>query len=320
MDRALEMSVFAAVVEAGSFIGAVEGLRMSKAAVSRHVDALEQRLGVRLLQRTTRRLSLTEEGRIFYQRAKEVLAALDDAESEITSRTQEPSGLIRINVPLTFGIMHLAPLWSAFMQVYPQVDLDITLNDRVVDLVDEGYDLAVRIGDMPSSALISRKLASTRMMLCASPAYLARHGAPAHPQELAKHRVLAYTNWSGRDEWHFDGPDGKVSVGTRARVYTNNGDTCRAIALAHGGIMLQPSFMLQEDLRSGALVELMPEYRASELGVYAVYPTRKQLPLKVRRLVDYLVEAFRDVSWGDGGEGGVGRGGLSRPPASGPIR
>lgn len=298
MDRALEMTVFTAVVDAGSFVGAVDGLRMSKAAVSRHVDALEQRLGVRLLQRTTRRLSLTEEGRIFYQRAREVLAALDDAESEITSRTQEPSGLIRINVPLTFGILHLAPRWSDFMAAYPQVDLDITLNDRVVDLVDEGYDLAVRIGDMPSSALISRKLVATRMVLCASPTYLAQHGAPTHPHELAGHRVLAYTNWSGRDEWQFDGPHGKVSVSTRARVYANNGDTCRAIALAHGGIMLQPSFMLQDDLRRGDLVELMPEFRAIEIGVYAVYPTRKQLPLKVRRLVDFLVEAFRDVGWG----------------------
>ena len=184
------------------------------------------------------------------------------------------------------------------MAAYPQVDLDITLNDRVVDLVDEGYDLAVRIGDMPSSALISRKLVATRMVLCASPGYLAQHGAPTHPHELAAHRVLAYTNWSGRDEWQFDGPHGKVSVSTRARVYSNNGDTCRAIALAHGGIMLQPSFMLQDDLRRGDLVELMPEFRAIEIGVYAVYPTRKQLPLKVRRLVDFLVEAFRDVSWG----------------------
>lgn len=292
------MSVFTAVVEAGSFVGAVDALRMSKAAVSRHVDSLEQRLGVRLLQRTTRRLSLTEEGRIFYQRSKEVLAALDDAESEVSSRTLEPSGLIRVNVPLTFGIMHLAPLWNAFMHAHPQVDLDITLNDRVVDLVDEGYDLAVRISDLPDSMLISRKLVATRMMLCASPAYLELHGAPEHPQELMKHRVLAYANWSGRDEWHFDGPEGKVVVRTRARVYSNNGDTCRAIALQGGGIMLQPSFMLDEDLRRGHLVELMPEYRAIELGVYAVYPTRKQLPLRVRRLVDFLVDAFRDVSWG----------------------
>jgi DNA-binding transcriptional LysR family regulator len=300
MDRALEMTVFAAVVDAGSFVGAVEGLRMSKAAVSRHVDALEQRLGVRLLHRTTRRLSLTEEGRIFYQRARDVLAALDDAESEVSSRTLEPSGLIRINVPLTFGTMHLAPLWGAFLDLHPQVEMDITLNDRMVDLVDEGYDLAVRIGDLPSSALVSRRLAATRMRLCASPLYLARHGTPTHPHELAQHRMLAYTNWSDRDEWHFDGPDGKVSVRIRARVISNNGDTCCALARQHGGIILQPSFMVHQDLRAGELVELMPDYRASEIGVYAVYPTRKQLPLKVRRLVDYLVDAFQGISWEGG--------------------
>lgn len=298
MDRALEMSVFTAVVDAGSFVGASETLRMSKAAVSRHVDSLEQRLSVRLLQRTTRRLSLTEEGRLFYQRSKEVLSALDDAESEVTSRTREPSGLIRVNVPLSFGITHLAPLWSAFMEANPQIDLDITLNDRVVDLVDEGYDLAVRISVMPNSMLISRKLVSTRMTLCASPVYLEQYGTPTHPRELVKHRVLAYTDWSGRDEWHFDGPEGTVIARTKARVYSNNGDTCRAIASQHGGIILQPSFMLDEDLRRGRLIELMPDYRAIELGVYAVYATRKQLPLKVRRLIDFLVDAFRDVSWG----------------------
>jgi DNA-binding transcriptional LysR family regulator len=291
------MSVFIAVTEAGSFVGAAEGLRISKAAVSRHVDALEQRLGVRLLQRTTRRLSLTEEGRMFAVRAKEILAALEEAESEVGSRTREPSGLIRINVPLTFGIMHLAPLWADFLQNYPLIDLDITLNDRVVDLVEEGYDLAVRISDLPNSGLISRKLVSTRTVLCASPTYLERHGTPHHPRDLAQHRVLAYAGWANRDEWHFDGPEGKVAVRTRARVYSNNGDTCRSIALQHGGIMLQPGFMLDDDLRRGDLVELMPAYRAIELGVYAVYPTRKQLPLKVRRLVDYLVDAFRDQAW-----------------------
>ncbi len=297
MDRTLEMAVFTSVVEAGSFVGAVESLRMSKAAVSRYVDSLEQRLGVRLLQRTTRRLSLTDEGRMFYQRSKELLAALDDAEAEVASRNQDPSGVIRVNVPLSFGVDHLAPLWCRFMDAHPQVDLDISLNDRVVDLVDEGYDLAVRISAMPDSTLVSRKLASTRMLLCATPDYLARHGTPICPKDLAKHRVLAYTNWAGRDEWHFTGPDGAVSVRTRARVYSNNGDTCRAIALSHGGITLQPSFMLDQDVRAGMLVELMPQYRSVELGVYAVYPTRKQLSLKVRRLIDFLVDAFADVSW-----------------------
>jgi DNA-binding transcriptional LysR family regulator len=297
MDRALEMSVFAAVVEAGSFVGAVDALRMSKAAVSRHVDSLEQRLGVRLLQRTTRRLSLTEEGTMFYRRSKEILMALDDAESEITSRTHEPSGLIRVNVPLTFGIMHLASLWAAFMEAHPQVDLDITLNDRVVDLVDEGYDLAVRISTLSDSSLVCRKLAETELLACASPGYLSRHGIPAHPKELTAHRVVAYSHFSGRDEWKFEGPDGEVVVRTRARVYSNNGDTCRAIGLRDGGIILQPSFMIGEDLKRGDLVRILPEYRSVKLGIYAVYPSRKRLPLKVRRLVDFLSDAFLEPSW-----------------------
>jgi DNA-binding transcriptional LysR family regulator len=297
MDRSLEMAVFVAVVDAGSFVAAAEPLRMSKAAVSRHVDALEKRLGVRLLQRTTRRLSLTEPGRVFHRRAKAVLSALDEAESEVTSSAQTPKGAIRINVPVTFGIMHLAPLWGEFLETYPQVDLDITLNDRVVDLVDEGYDLAVRIGALANSSLVSRRLAGTRMVLCASPAYLAQAGVPTHPRDLAHHRVLAYTHWAGRDEWPFDGPDGPLTVRTQARVYSNNGDTCRAIALRGGGIMFQPSFMVDDDVRRGDLIELLPDYRSIERGIHVVYPTREQLPLKVRCLVDFLVTAFRDAPW-----------------------
>jgi DNA-binding transcriptional LysR family regulator len=297
MDRSQEMAAFVAVVDAGSFIGAVDTLRISKAAVSRYVDALEQRIGVRLLHRTTRRLSLTEEGRIFYQRARDILDAMDDAEAEVSSRILVPGGLVRVNLPLSFGMSHLAPLWGNFIAAFPQIDLDVTLNDRVVDLVDEGYDLAVRINSLPDSSMVCRKLAATEMVACASPGYLARHGTPKHPQELTGHRVLAYTYFAGRDEWRFSGPDGETVVRTRARVYSNNGDTCRAIALGDGGIILQPSFMVSEDLRRGDLVRLMPGYRSVELGIYAVYPSRKQLPLKVRCLVDFLVEAFRVAPW-----------------------
>lgn len=297
MDRTLEMTVFAAVVEAGSFVGAIDNLKMSKAAVSRHVNALEQRLGVRLLQRTTRRLSVTEAGRLFYQRAKEVLAAIEEAESEVSLRTREPSGRIRINVPLTFGILHLAPLWSRFLEGNPKVDLDISLNDRIVDLINEGYDMAIRIGILPSSGLVVRKLASTRSVLCASPGYLHTHGKPEHPRDLTNHSVIAYSNWSPADEWRFEGPEGKISVRIKPRVFSNNGDTSRAIALRHIGLIFEPSFIVEEDLRRGDLVEVMPEYRSAEMGIYAVFPTRKQMPLKVRRLVDFLVESFKDAAW-----------------------
>ncbi|MEM5318611.1 substrate binding domain-containing protein [Paraburkholderia sp. JHI869] len=201
---------------------------------------------------------------------------------------------MRVNVPLSFGMLHLAPLWGEFMAAYPEIDLDVTLNDRVVDMVDEGYDLAVRISALPDSSLVCRKLASTELVACASPGYVDIHGTPRHPSELASHRVLAYKYFSGRDEWQFHGPGGKVQVRTNARVYSNNGDTCRAIALRDGGIILHPDFMIGEDLKEGRLVRLMPEYRSIELGIYLVYPPRKQLPLKVRCLIDFLLDAFRE--------------------------
>lgn len=299
MDRALEMQVFCAVVDKGSFVAAVDSLQMSKAAVSRHVGALEERLGARLLQRTTRRLALTEAGRLFYAQAREILALLEQAEGSVLSGAQEPAGMLRVNVPVSFGIEHLAPLWADFMAAYPKVELDIALNDRVVDLLEEGYDMAVRIGRMDSSSLVGRRLAATRMRLCAAPAYLERHAPLRRPADLAAHRVVAYSNFAGRNEWTFHGPQGVESVQTSAFVRCNNGDTCRAIALGGGGVILQPSFMLHADLRRGSLVELLPEYRSLELGVYAVYPSRKHLAPKVRALVDFLGERLRGVDWGD---------------------
>lgn len=292
MDRFLEMQTFAAVVDAGSFVKAADALGMSKAAMSRHVNDLEARLGVRLLHRTTRRLSLTEEGEVFYARSKELLAGVDEAEAEITSRSGAASGLLRVNAPVTFGILHLAPLWGVFRSRHPQVSLDVTLADRVVDLVDEGYDMAIRIATLPSSTLISKRLATTRMVLCASPPYLKAHGVPLHPSELAVHAVISYSYWSTRDEWHFEGPQGQVSVKTNPCIHTNSGDTCRAAALAHQGIVLQPTFLLGDDLAAGTLVELMPQFRSIELGIYAVYPTRKHVPPKVRALIDFLAQHF----------------------------
>ncbi len=297
MSKIQEMISFVAVVEAGSFVRAAESTGLSKAAVSRHVGELEKRLGVRLLQRTTRRLSLTEEGGMFFARAKELLESIDEAESEITRRAGEARGLIRVNAPLTFGALHLAPLWGPFIDANPKVSLDISLSDRVVDVVDEGYDLAIRISRIPDSTLVTRKLASTRMVLCASPDYLEKHGTPAHPGDLADHAVISYTYWSTRDEWHFTGPDGDTTVRIRARIHTNNGDTCRRAALAHHGIILQPDFIIGHDLRRGDLVELMPDFRSIEVGIHAVYPSRAHLPLKTRRLIDFLADSLRAPAW-----------------------
>ena len=292
MDRFLEMQTFNAVVDAGSFVKAADAQGVSKAAVSRYVADLEARLGVRLLQRTTRRLSLTEEGQVFYARSKELLAGVEEAEIEVSSRSAAASGLLRVNAPLTFGIGHLAPLWGVFRTRYPNVTLDVTLADRVVDLVEEGYDVAIRIATLPSSTLISKRLTSTRMVLCASPHYLKLHGTPRQPAELADHAVISYSYWSTKDEWHFDGPQGPVSVKTHPCLHTNNGDTCRAAALAHQGVILQPTFLVGEDLAAGTLVELMPEFHSLEMGIYAVYPTRKHVSPKVRALVDFLAGHF----------------------------
>jgi DNA-binding transcriptional LysR family regulator len=297
MDRALEMQVFCTVVDKGSFVGAAQPLEMSKAAISRYISGLEERLGARLLHRTTRRLSLTDEGRQFYHQAKDVLAMMDAAEEAVSAAAPEPTGVLRVNAPVSFGVLHLGPLWADFMSAFPRVELDISLNDRLVDLVEEGFDAAVRIARMENSSLVGRRLATTRMCLCASPDYLQRHLPLVTLADLAAHGVVAYTNFASGNDWAFDGPAGPESVRTRSIVRCNNGDTCHSIALAGGGISLQPSFMVAQDLRKGRLVEVLPEYRSIELGVYVVYPSRKHVPPKVRALVNFLAERFAHPAW-----------------------
>lgn len=291
------LSSFLAVVRAGSFVAAAEASGLSKAAVSRHVAELEAQLGVRLLHRTTRRLSLTDDGQRFHARAVDLVASLDELEAETASTGGEAIGRLRINAPLTFGNLHLAPLWPGFLAAHPRVTLDITLNDRVVDLVEEGFDLAIRISHRLDPQLVSRRLASSRMVLCASPAYLQAHGTPEHPRELAAHVVFAYSYWSTGDDWTFSGPDDSVTVHVEPRIHTNSGDTCCEAALQGQGIVLQPDFLVGPDLQADRLVELMPEYRSLELGVHAVYASRKHLPMKTRRVIDFLATAFQNVEW-----------------------
>jgi len=297
MDKFQEMQSFVAVVNAGSFVKAADALDTSKAAVSRHVAELEQRIGTRLLNRTTRKLSLTDDGQAFYHRCVEILEAVDDAETDLSARSGEASGRVRVSAPVTFGIQYLAPLWGKFLALHPKVTLDVSLSDRTVDLVEEGYDLAIRIGNTPHPTLIGRKLAASRVVLCASPVYLEKHGEPRHPHELAGHDVISYSYWISRDEWRFMGPQGPVEVTVRSRLYANSGDTCRAAALEHQGIILQPDFLVWEDLRAGRLKELMPEYRSEELSIHVLYASRKQLPLKLRHLIDFLASSFQKPAW-----------------------
>lgn len=299
MDRFQEMRTFAAVVDAGTFVGASDVLSISKAAVSRQIAALEARLGARLLHRTTRKLSLTEDGEVFYARCRALLDGLAEAESEVTARSGQALGVLKISAPVSLGLLHLAGLWAAFMAAHPKVSLEVMLSDRMVDLVEEGFDVAVRVALLPGSSLVSRKLSSTRMVLCASPQYLEEHGTPRHPLELARHQVLAYTLLATGESWRFDGPKGPVAVKVTPRLHSNSGDTCRAAALGHQGVILQPDFLIADDLRSGRLVEVLPDYRSLELGIYALYPTRKHVLPKVRLLIDYLVQSFAVKPWRD---------------------
>lgn len=297
MDRFRELEAFIAVVDSGSFVKAAEAMRSSKAAVSRLVQDLETRLGARLINRTTRRLSLTEPGRVYLERSRQIMEELEEADSVVGLTTSRAVGLIKVNAPLSFGVLHLAPLWGSFLATHPEVSLDISLNDRVVDLVEEGYDLAIRISRLPDSSLVSRRLASTSLVLCASPQYLASHGMPQKMADLAQHQTVGYSYAAMGDVWEMQGPGGPETVTIKPRFRANNGDTCRAAALDHQGIVIQPTFLIADDLASGRLVPILPELKGRELGIYAVYPSRKHVSGKVRALVNFLAAAFAAAPW-----------------------
>ncbi|WP_347203515.1 LysR family transcriptional regulator [Abyssibacter sp.] len=290
MDRFLAMQTFVAVVDAGSFVAAADRLGQSKASTSRHVTELEAHLGVRLLQRTTRRLSLTEEGRHYLSHCRELLDALETAEEALTAGAQAARGVLRVNAPVSYGIRHLADLWAPFLAQHPALRLEVTLSDRAVDLIEDGVDVAIRIGRLEQSSLIARRLATTGIRLCAAPSYLAVHGQPEHPRDLVEHRVIGYSYWAGGDDWVFESDAGPQRVRVQPQMQSNNGETCVAAAVAGGGIVLQPDFLVDQALQAGALVELLPAYQLPVLGVYAVYPSRRQLATKVRALLAYLTE------------------------------
>jgi DNA-binding transcriptional LysR family regulator len=293
MDRLQNMQAFVAVVETGSFVAAAQRLQSSKAVVSRQVAQLEDHLGARLLHRTTRRLSLTADGDLFLARSRELLQQWQEATDEVSHRTVQPRGTLRVNVPFSYGVALLAPLWSGFMQRHPDVLLDVTLSDRVADLIDEGYDLAVRIGQLSSSSLVSRRLASTRLKVCASRAYIETHAKLEQPGDLSEHRILSYSLLSSGDTWTLSNksdPDQIKTIDVTPVMLSNNGDTCTKAALEGQGVVLQPDFIVQPYLDNGQLVELLPQWQADEFGIYVVYPTRRHLPAKVRLMIDYLVE------------------------------
>ncbi|RYX93861.1 MAG: LysR family transcriptional regulator [Comamonadaceae bacterium] len=298
MDQLRQIEAFVAVVQAGSFVKGAARLDTSKAVVSRLVIELESRLGTRLLNRTTRKLSMTDSGSEYYERCRQILDDLGEANTIASAAAATPAGRLKINAPLTFGNLHLAPLWGEFLKLHPRVELDITLTDRVVDLVDEGFDLAVRIARLQGSTLVSRKLATDRVVLCASPGYLRAAPPIERIDDISDHAAIAYSWWSGGDTWTFDSPAGQsVGVATHACLRANSGDTCSAAALADQGIIYQPAFIVGADLRAGRLVEILPQYKGPVLDIHAVYPSRRHVPGKVRAMVDFLVEAFRQPGW-----------------------
>lgn len=298
MDQFRQMEAFVAVVQAGSFVQAAQRLDTSKAVVSRLIMELETALGTRLMQRTTRRLSLTDAGSDYFGRCRQILDDLADANAAASQGTVQVSGRLKINAPLTFGNLHLAPLWGEFLKLYPQVELDISLTDRLVDLVEEGYDLAVRISSQADSSLVSRTLAHDQMVVCASPHYL-RQAAPINTlQDLASHSVMAYSWWSGGDVWQLeDALGGLHQVTIHPRLHANSGDTCRAAALADQGVIFQPAFLVGDDIRQGRLMRLLPDLHGPRIAIHAIYPSRKHLPGKVRAMVDFLAAAFQTPAW-----------------------
>jgi DNA-binding transcriptional LysR family regulator len=295
MDRLQSLRVFTQVVETGSFSAAAARLGLSPTATSRHVAELEGHLQTRLLNRTTRRVSLTESGRLFHERCVQVLADLEEAEQEAARAAIVPRGTIKLTTSVNFGVRNVAPAIAAFVAAHPDVRFDVSLSDRIVDLVEEGFDLAIRIGAGGSESLVGRKLGETRLVACASPAYLAAHDAPRTPEDLQRHNCFTYEYGSPRDLWRFRDADGRErNVRVKGNLHSNNGDLLAEAAARGAGVVFEPAFIVGPELRAGRLVPLLQEFATEPVPIFAVYPSRKHLSAKVRRFVDFLVERFAE--------------------------
>lgn len=292
MDPLEGVAAFARVVHTGSFSAAARSLRLSKSAVSAHVQRLEDRLGVRLLNRTTRRLSLTEAGAAYYRHCVRIVAEAEAAEQSATALQREPRGTLRISAPATFGWMHVAPAVPAFLKRYPAMSVDITLSPAHVDLIDEGLDLAIRIGVLKESALVVRKLAPSRLVACAAPSYLRRHGVPREPADLADHNCLGVSLLPWGDEWRFVRNGGEVRVAVSGNYRSNSAEMLRAAALDGLGIALLPSWAVADLLRARTLRRVVEEWEPPASGIYAAFPGNRLMSTKVRAFVNHLVRCF----------------------------
>lgn len=294
------MQVFVSVVESGSISAAADRLDLAKSAVSRRLAELEARLGASLIQRTTRRLNLTDNGRAYYDRCIAILADVDEAEAAVSRAHQALKGRLKVALPHAFGLMHLAAHVQDFMALHPEVRFELDFNDRQIDLMQEGFDLAIRVASLADSSLIARRLAPIRHAVCASPGYLARHGTPANAADLTHHVCLAYSNLSDPGLWDFRGPDGQPgSVRVPLRLAASSGEFLVRAAIAGEGLILHPTFTLHEALRAGQLVRVLADHAWPELSAYAVYPPTRHLSRRARTFIDFLAERLAGEPWWD---------------------
>jgi DNA-binding transcriptional LysR family regulator len=296
MDTLSAMVVFARVVEEESFSSAARRLGVSKATVSKEVARLEDHLGVRLLNRTTRRLSLTDVGQAFYERCARIVEEAEEAERAVTTWQSAPRGLLRVSAPVSFGRTWVAPHLPRFLAKYPDLKLELSLNDRFVDLIEEGFDVAIRIARLPDSSLIARRLSPSNRAIYAAPAYLKQHGTPAHPRDLTRHNCLTYSLQATGDAWRLDGPGGEVSVRVDGSFRANNGEALVEAACAGLGIVMCPDFLAGDSVASGKLVRILPEWSDHTASVYAVHPHVKHVPIKVRVFVDFLASQCQEAT------------------------
>jgi DNA-binding transcriptional LysR family regulator len=292
-DRLTGLEVFAKVAAAGSLSAAGRAMGLSQTMVTKHLAALEARLGAKLFHRTTRRLSITDAGRSYLEYCERILADIEAADAAVAADRIEPRGLLRLNVPLVFGVRQIAPRLAEFARRYRRVTIELGLNDRQVDLAEEGWDLVIRIGHLADSSLVARRIAPCRMMTCASPAYLEARGTPRTVAELAAHNCLGYTlTQSGANRWVY-GLQGEINVPVSGDLRANNGDALLAAAIAGQGIVYQPSFIVADDLRTGRLIALpLDQPTHARLAVYAVYLPDRHPPAKVRAFIDFIASEF----------------------------
>ena len=299
MGQLENMQVFVRIVEAGSITKAAEQLNLAKSAVSKRLGDLETRLGSKLINRTTRTSSLTDAGNQYYQRVKLLIGEVDSLNGDMACKTQVLSGSLRLAVPLSFGISHLTPAIDVFMRQHPDLHIEIDFSDRKVDIIEGGYDLAFRIGSLPDSGLQARKITPIKHAICASPSYLKRQGMPTTPKELATHKIVKYGNWPLAGMPLLDSKGQQHLVNMDACLTANNGDAMKQIALSGHGIVMLPTFIVWDALAKGDLVPILENYSLATMHAYAVYPSTRYLPRKVRSLIDFLVERFGDQPYWD---------------------